>query len=103
MALSVAERDLLLKLWNDQGRRCYYCGRAVNRKEWKLDRKNPRGRSDAGSPRNLAVVCPACKASKGDRTEPEYREWLAERKRWLSEQYQRYLPGGGERKAASAA
>lgn len=65
-------------LAQDQGNRCYYCGKPFGRKNPPtVEHKTPLNRGGRSEPSNLAAACNACNNAKGGMTEAEYRAQVA--------------------------
>ena len=62
-------------IYNDQKGLCYYCAKPVSWKGRHDDHKIPVSRGGSNGPENLAVTCPTCNTSKGDKTAEEYIMW----------------------------
>lgn len=62
-----------LSLWKRIHGKCWYCGKQVGKKEFRLDHQEPFSRGGADSKRNLVVSCGDCDKSKGAKTLHEFR------------------------------
>ena len=73
LRLDIAERD---------GWRCHYCGTEFASGEtggWQIDHREPASRGGSDDPGNLlTLTCTLDNLRKGDLTEREYRDWLAD-------------------------
>lgn len=58
-------------------RKCYYCGRRLNRKKVTLDHKYPRCWGGISVPNNLVPCCRSCNSQKGNMNAMQYRVWLS--------------------------
>jgi hypothetical protein len=70
----------ILRLCDEQGGRCFYCGKELNDK-YDLDRKTPKSRGGTDWPENLCCACEQCCHSKQERTAEEFVEYLADLRR----------------------
>src|SRR5262245_53465497 len=61
------------ELWRRCHGRCWYCGKSVGRKAFRLDHQEPFSKGGADSNRNLVVACAKCDVEKGAMGLEEYR------------------------------
>lgn len=61
------------QLWRRCHGRCWYCGKSVGRKAFRLDHQEPFSKGGADSNRNLVVACANCDGEKGAMGVEEYR------------------------------
>lgn len=65
------------RFYDKQGRRCWYCGKGVKAKKFRLEHQVPF--ADGGSCRlreNIVLACEPCDTEKGRRSIEQYREFL---------------------------
>lgn len=67
------EDEAVQELYRLQKGRCKYCGRKVG-KDFHVDHVVPFSRGGADHPSNLAVACPSCNLSKGDKLLHEWKQ-----------------------------
>lgn len=65
----------LIRLYNEQGHRCYYCGVELD-DTLSVDHKLPRSKGGGNSIANLCITCPDCNRLKWTRTEEEFLVFL---------------------------
>ena len=68
------DKQFVIDLLN--GDTCYYCGHKIVGKKT-IDHKIPTSRNGTNASDNIVLACIHCNAQKGNKTEKEYREWLA--------------------------
>lgn len=79
-------RRLRAKILAKQGRRCWYCGKAIESRHPNyhyaahLEHQTPTSRGGSDERANLVVSCHPCNAEKRSKTVEEYREYL-----WLKD------------------
>ena len=67
---------LKLEFWNYT---CYLCGQSLRGKTYHMDHRKPLKRGGTNWIANLAPACAYCNLSKHDKTEAEFREFMARR------------------------
>lgn len=73
----------LKRLWEKNGKRCYYCKDIITLNQSSRDHRQPRSRGGSDDPRNICLACKECNSAKQDMTEQEYWELLREdRLKW---------------------
>lgn len=79
----LADRDRWA-IWLRDNFRCVYClyqGSLTNARYLEVDHKIPESRGGSDAMWNLQTICTSCHRAKGDKTDVEYRAYLAFRKR----------------------
>jgi 5-methylcytosine-specific restriction endonuclease McrA len=61
---------------NQRGK-CYYCKKQLFNEEGELDHKIPVNRGGTHIQGNFCVACLMCNRDKSDKTEEEFKDWLA--------------------------
>lgn len=56
---------LRARVWDRDGGRCQYCGRALHPGAWTLDHKQPLARGGETTLENLVAACEPCNMAKG--------------------------------------
>ena len=65
------------RLLKEQNFECYFCKKPINIKSMEIDHLRPISRGGDNSFKNLAACCALCNKSKTNKTEVEYRQWVA--------------------------
>lgn len=68
------------RLYDEQGGRCFYCGKELNDK-YDLDHKTPKSRGGTDWPENLCCACEQCNHRKQEKTAEEFMEYLVNLRR----------------------
>jgi hypothetical protein len=68
------------RLYDEQGGRCFYCGKELNGK-YDLDHKTPLSRGGTDWPENLCCACEWCHHRKEQMTAEEFVEYLTDLRR----------------------
>ncbi len=68
------------RLYEEQGGRCFYCGKELNG-ECELDHKTPLSRRGTDRPENLCWACEWCNRRKQSKTAEEFMEYLTKLRR----------------------
>ena len=61
----------LHRMYHDQGGRCAYCNESLD-KDWQHDHMLPLSRGGTNHIENIAICCPSCNYSKGNKTPEEF-------------------------------
>jgi len=56
------------------GRKCYYCGKPLNKEVFSFDHKIPVSKGGNNSVFNLVPACKRCNHLKGNKTHTQFRE-----------------------------
>jgi len=68
----------LVKLFNKQNGKCYYCGVDLSTENLDLDHKTPLSRDGHHNLSNVCFSCRDCNVLKGTRTEKEFADFIKE-------------------------
>ncbi|MCE5252733.1 MAG: HNH endonuclease [Actinomycetia bacterium] len=66
----------ILRLYDEQRGRCFYCGTELNGR-YQVEYKTPLARGGTDWPENLCCACEYCASHKQNRTEEEFKAYLA--------------------------
>lgn len=71
------KKEDFLSLFNEGDQDCYLCGCSISQFDFHIEHKTPLSRGGSNEIDNIGISCMTCNVRKGNRTEEEFREYLA--------------------------